>query len=765
MDFDKAGNAEDLDNEKLQLICKAYNRELLSNQRVIDGINSMNYSKLKILCKYNNKFSYKGIEELLSDKEIVDNINDYDDEMLRSMINHATSEHNILEILKGGEVCNTNNEFESSDSEENEEDYGYYDNSDYEEDEKNDLNNFAKEALGNKGTNEKRVDDGQFHNINHVIFIYMLKSNKFTDKDFTKLYDNKEILERINSVTDERFELILSSNKFDGTSIIELLENQNAARNIDLIDKETLKYIIENDKFSLKDIIKLLENQEVVERINSIGPKKSKIILNSGKFDDINIIVELLKNKKVAKNINLLSEELFEQIVKNNEFSSEHIIKALEDREFIKLIKLIDPGKSKIILNSDKFNDTSVIVELLKNKGIAENINIISEELLKYIVKSDRFSSEYIIKVLKDREFIKLTNLIDSEKSKSVFRKFDYTIIIELLKNKGIAENINIISEELLKYIVKSDRFSSEYTIKVLKDREFIKLTNLIDSEKSKSVFRKFDYTIIIELLKNQEVVKRINSMNSEIFNLIFKYLDKGYIMDLLKYQSLFDQINSLDGNKVSIMISNNFCTDEEIVEILKDQSLLARVNSIDLEKLELISNSSKFYRPMIMDLLKSQNFIDSINTEKFRLLLNSIKLHGKRIITLLKDQNAVKHINAVNNEELKAITDNVTGKVFVNIFKNFKPSVKSTLRLAILLRKAGKITDINIDYLNNKERIYEDIIKYVSQELDINIESLIPLPTFKRYTECEEPVSKLYNLSLEQVIENINPHKRARYS
>lgn len=678
MDFDKAGNAEDLYNEKLQLICKTYNRELLSNQRVIDGINSMDYSKLKILCKYHNKFSHKGIEELLSNKETVDNINDYDDEMFRSMLNDAPSGEKILEILEGGEVLNTNNEFESSDSEENEEDY---DNYDYEEDEKNDLNNFAKEALENKGTNEKRVDDGQFHNINHVIFIYMLKSNKFTDKDFTKLYDNKEILERINSVTDERFELILSSNKFDGTSIIELLENQNAARNIDLIDKETLKYIIENDKFSLKDIIKLLENQEVVERINSIGPKKSKIILNS-----------------------------------------------------------------------DKFNDTSVIVELLKNQNTIENIELISEELLKYIFESDKFSSEHIIRILEDREFINLTNSIDSGKSKFVFRQFYHT-------------------------------------------------------------------SNVIELLKNQEVVERINSMNRKIFDLIFKYSDQGYIMNLLKDQSLFDQINSLDESKVSIMKSDYFFTDKEIAailktslpqlhsidgnrlkiickgikfnstdvkEILKDQSLFVQVNSIDLEKLELISSSSKFDRSMVMDLLKSRNFIDSINTEKFRLLLDSARLNDKRIITLLKDQNAVEKINSVTTKELKAITDNVTGKVFVNIFKNFKPSVKSTLRLAILLRKAGKITDINIDYLNNKERIYEDIIKYVPQELsiytqypfpgivlggkdlpqeqDININSLVPFLTFERYIECKEPVSKLYNLSLEQVIENINPHKRARY-
>ncbi|WP_343288754.1 hypothetical protein [Wolbachia endosymbiont of Encarsia formosa] len=342
----------------------------------------------------------------------------------------------------------------------------------------------------------------------------------------------------------------------------------------------------------------------------------------------------------------------------------------------------------------------------------------------------------------------------------------------------------------------------------------------MIDPEKSKSVLRQFYGTsIVIELLENQEVVKRINSMNRKIFDLIFRYPNQGYIMNLLKDQSLFDQINSLDESKVSIMKSDYFFTDKEIAEILKtslpqlhsidgnrlkiicesvkfdstdvreileDQSLFVQVNSLDLEKLELIYSSSKFNRSMVMDLLKSRNFIYSINTEKFRLLLDSAQLNDKRIITLLKDQNAVEKINSVTTKELKAIIDNVTGKVFVNIFKNFKPSVKSTLRLDILLRKAGKITDINIDYLNNKERICEDIIKYVPKELsiytkypfpgigidvkdlpqerDINIESLIPISTFKGCTECEEPVSKLYNLSLEQVIENINPHKRARY-
>ncbi|MGL9758228.1 MAG: hypothetical protein ACR5LA_05210 [Wolbachia sp.] len=49
--------------------------------------------------------------------------------------------------------------------------------------------------------------------------------------------------------------------------------------------------------------------------------------------------------------------------------------------------------------------------------------------------------------------------------------------------------------------------------------------------------------------------------------------------------------------------------------------------------------------------------------------------------------------------------------------------------------------------------------------ELDIDIKSFIPFPIFEKNITCQEPMSKLYNLSPEQVIENVNPHKRARYS
>ncbi|WP_425384419.1 hypothetical protein [Wolbachia endosymbiont (group B) of Eupithecia inturbata] len=545
MDFDKAGNAEDLYNEKLQLICKTYNRELLSNQRVVDGINSMDYSKLKILCKYHNKFSHKGIEELLLDESIVNHINDYDDEMFRSMLNDAPAEHNILEILKGGKVCNINNEFESSDSEENEEDYGYYD---YEEDEKNDPNNFAKEALGNKGINEKHVDDVQFCN----------------DADV-------------------------------GIP----LENQNAIRNIRFIQW----MIVESDgKLSEQNVTELLKDSSSIDRINSLDDKKLQLILKSDKFSGENII-ELLGNQRV-----------------------------------VEYLYFIDYEKFELIHNSDKFNSS------------------------KYASSSHK--------------------------------------VIRLLENQELVKHINFIDYEKLQFILCNDKF-------LLSD--------------------------IIILLKNQEVVENIISFNIEKFRLIF-YSDK---------------LNCVD-----------------TIELLENQKIVDCIDSIALKKLEFIFNNGNFSFENIIKTLKDQKIVDCINSiapEKLELIFN--KFSSQDIIKVLEDQDVVKGINSVTTKELKAITDNVTGKVFVNIFKNFKPSVKSTLRLAILLRKAGKITDINIDYLNNKERIYEDIIKYVPQELDINIESLIPLPTFKRYTECEEPVSKLYNLSLEQVIENINPHKRARYS
>ncbi|WP_343288755.1 hypothetical protein [Wolbachia endosymbiont of Encarsia formosa] len=57
--------------------------------------------------------------------------------------------------------------------------------------------------------------------------------------------------------------------------------------------------------------------------------------------------------------------------------------KLLENKKILERINSIDPKKFKIILNTDKFNDTSIIVELLKNPNTIENINLISEELLK----------------------------------------------------------------------------------------------------------------------------------------------------------------------------------------------------------------------------------------------------------------------------------------------------------------------------------------------------------------------------------------------
>ncbi|WP_353278723.1 hypothetical protein [Wolbachia endosymbiont (group B) of Longitarsus flavicornis] len=549
MDFDKAGNAEDLYNEKLQLICKTYGRELLSNQRVVDGINSMDYSKLKILCKYHNKFSHKGIEELLLDESIVNHINDYDDEMFRSMLNDAPAEHNILEILKVGKVCNINNEFESSDSEEN---------YDYEEDEKNDPNNFAKEALGNKGINEKHVDDVQFCN----------------DADV-------------------------------GIP----LENQNAIRNIRFIQW----MIVESDgKLSEQNVTELLKDSSSIDRINSLDDQKLQLILKSDKFSGENII-ELLGNQRV-----------------------------------VEYLYFIDYEKFELIHNSDKFNSS------------------------KYASSSHK--------------------------------------VIRLLENQELVKHINFIDYEKLQFILCNDKF-------LLSD--------------------------IIILLKNQEVVENIISFNIEKFRLIF-YSDK---------------LNCVD-----------------TIELLENQKIVDCIDSIALKKLELIFNNGNFSFENIIKTLKDQKIVDCINSiapEKLELIFN--KFSSQDIIKVLEDQDVVKGINSVTNKELKAITDNVTGKVFISIFKNFEPSVKSTLRFVIPLFRAGRVRDINIDYLNNKNSVYNDIIEHLYSEPNIellikhfcpnlDIISLVEFPTFEKNITCEEPVSKLYNLSLEQVIENINSHKRARY-
>ncbi|QJT94852.1 hypothetical protein HGO48_05870 [Wolbachia endosymbiont of Diaphorina citri] len=348
MDFDKAGNAEDLGNEKLQLICKAYGIELLSDQRVVDGINSMDKSKIKILCKFNKKFSCEDIKELLLNKEIVNNINGCDDEMFRSMLNDEPSREKILEILKGEEFCNTNNEFESSDSEENGEDYGYYDNFDYEEDEKNDPNSFAKEALGNKGINEKHVDDVQscndadvgiplenqnaIRNIRFIQWMIVECDGKLSEQNVTELLKDSSSIDRINSIGDKKLQLILKSDKFSGENIIELLGNQRVVEYLCFIDYEKFELIHNSDKFNSSNytsssykIIRLLENQQVVENINFIDYEKLKFILCNDKFL-FSDIVKLLKNQEVVENI------ISFNIKKCSHSSLSDIIKLLEDK-------------------------------------------------------------------------------------------------------------------------------------------------------------------------------------------------------------------------------------------------------------------------------------------------------------------------------------------------------------------------------------------------------------------------------------------------
>ncbi|WP_353274711.1 hypothetical protein [Wolbachia endosymbiont (group B) of Hofmannophila pseudospretella] len=393
MDFDKADNAEDLDNEKLQLICKAYDIRLRSSQRVVDGINSMDYSKLKILCKYNNKFSYKGIEELLSDESIVNHINDYDDEMFSSMLNDAPSERNILEILKGEEVCNTNNEFESSGNEKNEEDYGYYDNFDYEEDEKNDPNNFAKEALGNKGINEKRVDDVQFYNdadveippknqndirnIRLIQWMIVESDGKLSEQNVTELLKDQSSIDRINSIGDKKLQLILKSNKFSGENIMELLGNQKVVEYLCFIDYEKFELIHNSDKFNSSNytsssykIIRLLENQQVVEHINFIDYEKLKFILCNDKllFSDI---VRLLKNQEVVENIISFNIKKFRLIFYRDNLNYVDTIELLGNQEVVNRIGFTPFEELKSMCSHSSLSD---IIKLLEDKNGPSNV-------------------------------------------------------------------------------------------------------------------------------------------------------------------------------------------------------------------------------------------------------------------------------------------------------------------------------------------------------------------------------------------------------
>ena len=316
----------------------------------------------------------------------------------------------------------------------------------------------------------------------------------------------------------------------------------------------------------------------------------------------------------------------------------------------------------------------------------------------------------------------------------------------------------------------------------MLGNQELVKHINFIDYEKLQFILYndKFLLSDIIGLLKNRKVVENIISFNIEKFQLIFhddklKSLDIVKITELLEDQDVVKGINSIALEKLEL-IFNKFSS-QDIIKVLKDQDVVKGINSITPEKLKLIFNNGNFSSQDIIKVLKDQDVVKGINSitpEKLKLIFNTFS--SQNIIKVLEDQDGVKGINSVTTKELKAITDNVIGKVFVSIFKNFEPSVKSTLRFVIPLLRAGRVIDINLDYLNNKNSVYNDIIEHLYSKPNIellikhfypnlDIMSLVEFSIFEKNITCEEPVSKLYNLSLEQVIENVNPHKRAKYS
>jgi len=830
MDSDKAGNGEDLDNEKLQLICKTYNRRLLSIQRVVDGINSMDYSKLKILCKYNNKFSCKGIEELLSDKSIVNNINDYDDEMFRSMLNDIPLESNILEILKGGEVCNTNNEFESSDSEE-EMAMSSKSQSDSKEDKSYSYLHGKKMETSSENQNdcEEFVKQQSFINWQ---FLY----DSFSSEEITELLENRddersELCKNIAFsgltkleiyrlivcqffINDEKLQYILK--KFRSEEIIEILKDHTAVVNITYYNDEELEhvfnicssfdiqYIIKVlsitpeklrlicNKFSFMNVRGLLENQAVVKEIDSIAPEKLEFICNEFSFSDAST---LLKNQKIVKHLSFIDNQTF-KVICNSEYSNrstsvdDKIIKLLEKKEIVENICSIGYEKLALfILNNDEKRRffLSDVIKLLENQEIVNNIIDYKIQELKLVFYSYELSPQNIIKVLEN---------ITPEKLDFIINKFSSSDIKTLLENQKVVKVIGSITLWKLELICNNKKFSSSdiktllenqkivYNITTdrkigeelrlifdnyeLSPQSIIKVLENITPEKLRLIFERFSPSNTQTLLENQKIVYNISDYKTEELQLLF------YSYELIP-QNIIKVLENITPEKLRL-ICNKFSS-SNIKTLLENQKIVKGIGSSTPTELELI-----FKKFSLQDIIK---LLENIAPEKSELICEKFSLLD--IIEVLEDQNAVKDINSVNTKELKAITDNVTGEVFVSIFKNFKPSVKSSLRLAISLHRAGKVTDINIDYLNNKERICEDIIKYVPQKLsiytkypfpgigidvkdlpqerDINIESLIPLSTFKGCTECEEPVSKLYNLSLEQVIENINPHKRARYS
>lgn len=375
--------------------------------------------------------------------------------------------------------------------------------------------------------NIKRIND---NNLND--FKYLFKDSKFIkNKNIVTKFTNFTSYKKYLSIHDLFLDIQNSNFKFKSNDInkhsISIIQNivndyykiERQYLNITLIEIPIEKFnyncfTLLNSKFALNKNIGI--NNKYINKTKTIITEEEYKYLEQKDLDYKNEMYLSYFNKMININNFQLSKK-----------KSNHLDILLES-QYILIIKLIiDTNKFEfhIMKNNDIYMNFNNIKSLLQNKPdyIIENYNLIRNEKIINNIEENNMLNLYQSKIASDYknlptiDNLELKNLILNNIKKSI-KKID-----QKSKETNINKIINIITDELYKYIKNKNNIEFSSEIYLTYYSNIHKLINKIKKELTDN------YNL--ELLDNLDII--LNNLYSNIITINYNVLDKYYLTQL----------------------------------------------------------------------------------------------------------------------------------------------------------------------------------------------------------------------------------------
>jgi len=474
----------------------------------------------------------------------------------------------------------------------------------------------------------------------------------------------------------------------------------------DNISKIYKSKLIEGSKISNykdEEIGRIYELNKKYEKQNNNNPKQ-----HTPKEKNQNIKKEPEKklelNQQIISNIKFLSGfYLFYEDIKNQTKQSNSSYKQYEKGYMIneKLFKLysknFDYNKLKDILNNDNKIKLSLSIDRNKNLSVEENIEKISNELIKIMPKN--LKEKYINEFNEFNNLLKNNELYPAKLKRSNHMEFLFFDSCILIKG-NLLRLISTDSQEIQKIINNSEVYFLITDKKLIINYNYILNVGYIDKDYI------FNPEIIFLCSGNESLKQILNDIRIYGYNNVLK---KIKIKE--KNVATYNYNNSvlvLFINESLITTDNNYLdnsTKNMILALFDSEKIKKKIN------LPLNSKNNKFNRYY---LLNSDWFLSYINYYNLNNLYNN--LINNKII-----ENLVKNDDTLSNEKLIEKVVPYIDSIIKNNNNDYLSFVNNKNNFNVKSEEVKINKEKRIIYYNRFIIVSEETIKSLSKEFNFN--------------------------------------------